>query len=61
MIHSAQNPQKIAWRTMVGIGATAMNTMPNTSVRMPRIDGAIMIAIVISAARRRSPTWCSTS
>jgi len=41
---------------MVVIGATAMKMMPNTSVMMPRMEGAIMIPMVISAALRRSFT-----
>ena len=42
---------------MVLIGATAIKIMPKTSVMMPKIEGAIMIAMVISAAFRRSFRW----
>ena len=46
---------------IVSIGATAMKMMPNTSVMMPRTDGAIMMAMVTSAALRRSFRCISTS
>ena len=61
MIHSAQAPQNIAWPYIVRIGASAMKMMPNTSVMMPRIDGAIITPIVTSAAFRLSPRCLSTS
>ena len=54
-------PQKIAWRTIAGIGAKPTIAIPRMSVMMPTTLGAIITLIVISAAFVRSPTSAYTS
>ncbi len=49
-------PQKIACRTIAGIGAKPTIAMPRMSVRMPTTLGAIITLMVISAAFARLPT-----
>ena len=49
---AAQNPQKMANRSITGIGATAIRNKPAASVMIPRTPGAIITPTTLNRAAK---------